>query len=108
MEDESGLSKIEAGLRMIRRQRWLLWGVILLYLPQMWITVKLTHSNRAIGIVFGIWFIFLLKASLQVAFAECPRCGNYYHLKNFNTLYVRKCRHCGLHINADKKSKTSE
>jgi len=96
-------SQYGPGLRALRRQRCLLWGVILLYVPQMWITAQLTHSNRAVGVAFGIWFIFLVKAGLPVAFAPCPRCGNYFHLKNFNTLYVRRCRHCGLHINADRK-----
>ena len=97
-------SRIGPGLRRIRRRRRYLWLVSLAYLPIMLITLKVTHSNRALAAVFVIWIVFLCKAVLPVAFAVCPRCGNYFHMKGFFPLYLRRCLHCGLHINADRKS----
>jgi uncharacterized protein (DUF983 family) len=37
------------------------------------------------------------------AIAKCPQCGNNFHMYNSSLHYPRKCRHCGLHLNADKK-----
>ena len=96
-------SDIGAGLRILRRKRWVLWSVTLAYLPQMWITHKMTHSRVALGVVFSIWFAFLCYAVIPVAFAICPRCGNFFHMKGIMPLYLRKCLHCGLHICADKR-----
>ncbi len=80
-----------------------LWLVIISYVPMMYMTLKWTHSDKALAVVFVIWLVFLIKAVLQTAFAICPRCGNYFHIKNFHPRYLmRRCLHCGLHINADK------
>jgi len=98
------LSEIGPGLARIRRRRRYLWLVSIAYVPIMWITLKWTHSNKALGVVFVIWVVFLCKAVLPVAFVFCPRCGNYFHMKGFMPLYLRRCLHCGLHINADKKT----
>jgi hypothetical protein len=98
------LFKISSGLRRIRRRRWYLWLVSLAYVPIMWITLQWTHSNKALVVVFIIWIVFLCKAVLPVAFVLCPRCGNYFHMKGFFPLYRRRCLHCGLPINADKKT----
>ena len=32
---------------------------------------------------------------------RCPRCGNYFHVNGMMLLYLRRCLHCQLHINAD-------
>ena len=96
--------KIGSGLRRIRRRRLYLWLVSLAYVPIMLLTRELTHSNRALAVVFCIWIVFLCKAVLPVAFVLCPRCGNCFHMKGFFPLYLRRCLHCGLHINADKKT----
>jgi hypothetical protein len=95
---------IGARLRSIRRRRKLLWGVLLLYLPEIWLTLKLTHSNRIVAGVFCIWFISLWNSVMLVAFVRCPRCENYFHIKAFFPVYLRSCRHCGLHLLADKKT----
>jgi hypothetical protein len=95
--------KIGVGLRSIRRRRKLLWGVILLYAPEMWATIEITHSNTVMFVVFCLWFIVLCNATVLTAFARCPRCGNYFHMQGFVVVYLRTCRHCRLHLCADKE-----
>lgn len=94
---------IGSELGKIRSNRMCLWLVIICYVPMIYITYKWNHSDKALAVVFVIWIVFLCKAVLQAAFVVCPRCGNYFHIKNFFPLYLRRCLHCGLHINADKK-----
>jgi hypothetical protein len=90
-------------LGRIRDCRMCLWLVALAYVPMMLMTSKWNHSDTALGAVFVIWLAFLCRAALQVAFAICPRCGNYFHIKTLFPSYLRRrCVHCGLHINADK------
>lgn len=95
-------SQIGAGLRSIRRRRLLLWLVIASYLPEVWITLTLTGSDAAMAAVFALWCLVLWNAVVLVVFSRCPRCGNYFHLKGVLAVYLRSCRHCGLHIFADK------
>ncbi|BEH09455.1 MULTISPECIES: hypothetical protein [Geobacter] len=94
---------IGSGLRSLRRRRCLLWAVILLYVPEIWVTLAWTHSGRAALITFYVWFLFLWNTVILVAFTRCPRCRNYYHIKFAFPLYFRHCRHCGLAIDADKR-----
>ncbi len=91
------------GLSIVRRRRWYLWGVILVYVPAMWLTLRISPTYRAVEIVFGIWFILLFVAATISALARCPRCGNYFHMHGMTLLYLRKCLHCGLHVSADKR-----
>lgn len=92
-------------LGKIRASRMCMWLVGLLYVPMMLMTFKLTHSDKALAVVFVIWIVFLIRAVIQVAFSICPRCGNYFHMKSFFPNYLlRGCVHCGLHINSDKNS----
>lgn len=100
-------TEFEAGLRVIRRRRWYLWGVILVYLPAMWTTLQLTPSRRAVAAVFAVWFVLLLITATVSAIARCPRCGNYFHMHGMTLFYFRTCLHCQLHINADKKCRKS-
>ena len=93
----------EPGLRLIRRRRCYLWGVILVYLPAMWLTLKVSSSHRTAGAVFAVWFILLFVAALVSAVARCPRCGNYFHMHGMTLFYFRRCLHCQLHVNADRK-----
>jgi len=90
-------------LKIIRRRRLLLWGIILVYLPAMWITLQLTQSYHKTAIAFVIWVILLTIIATYAAMARCPACGNYFHMHGATLLYLRKCLHCGLHISADKK-----
>jgi hypothetical protein len=97
-------SVIGAGLRKVRKRRWLLWGVLLVYVPAIWLSLTLTHSDRITAVVFGVWLVALIVAVLFVSTALCPRCGNYFHVYGMTPLYLRRCLHCKLHITADKKS----
>jgi len=93
---------IALGLARIRRRRWFLWSVIILYLPTMWTTQKITRSFNDSLPVFFIWFLVLLLVMAVSAVARCPRCGNYFHVNGITLLYLRKCLHCQLHLTADK------
>lgn len=99
--DAASLTK---GLRLIRRRRWYLWAVILVYMPAMIWTLKLTGSNQAATVVFAVWFVVLFIIALVVAVTRCPRCGNYFHMHGFTLLPLRKCLHCQLPLMADKNT----
>lgn len=92
---------LRTGLRRIRRRRWMLWSVIIVYLPTMWTTQKITGSFRDSIPVFFIWFFILLLATWISAVARCPRCGNYFHLHGITLLYLRRCLHCQLSLKGD-------
>ena len=91
------------GLRIIRSRRWYVWGIIAVYMPAMWVTLKLAPTHLALGMVFAIWFILVWIVVGRSALARCPRCGNYFHMHGMTLLYLRKCLHCQLHLKADKK-----
>jgi len=96
---------IGSELGKIRTARLALWLVTFAYLPMMVLTYRWAHTDTVLGVVFVIWIVFLCRAVLKVAFAICPRCGNYFHIRNFFPSYlISKCVNCGLHINADKNS----
>jgi hypothetical protein len=96
-------AKIGPALRIIRRRRCYLWIVILGYLPAMWVTLKLMPLHKVLGSVFLVWVVLLFIVVLVSAVVRCPRCGNYFHMNGMTLLYLRKCLHCQLHINADRK-----
>ena len=98
------LSKFTLGLSKLRRRRWSLLGVILVYVPFIWLGPRLTNSGGQTGIFFIIWFLFVFVSSLLVATGKCPRCAKLFHIKGLAPLYLRnRCLHCGLHIIAGKK-----
>ena len=97
-------SKFALGLSRLRRRRWFLLGVILVYVPLIWLTPRLANFGLQAGHVFIVWFLFILASSIIVATSKCPRCGNLFHIKALAPLYLRsRCLHCDLHITADKK-----
>jgi hypothetical protein len=98
---ETQVTGLAEGLRRIRRKRWFLWSVFLTYLPAIWVSLKLTGSDRKTAIVFGVWVVLAAVAGGLVAFARCPRCGNYFHMKGLVPVWVRRCLHCELHLKAD-------
>ena len=102
-EKEVDPSVIRAGLSRIRKRRWMLWSVFIIYLPTMWTTQKITRSFNDSLPVFFLWCLILLLVMGFSALAKCPRCGNYFHLNGITLLYLRKCLHCQLHLTADKK-----
>ena len=84
------------------------WGVILIYIPAIWLSLRLTNSDRQTFKVFAVWFLFIIISSLLTATGRCPRCGNFFHVNGFIPLYLRRCLHCGLHITADKKQRKEQ
>ena len=108
--DESAIGDVEdparlrQGLRIIRRRRWYLWSVLIVYLPTMWTTQRITHSFEKALPAFFIWFLVLLAVTAISAVAKCPRCGRYFHVNGMTLLYLRRCLHCQLHVNADKQA----
>jgi hypothetical protein len=104
LSEEPAIDAVEIGpgLRLIRRRRRWLWLVILAYLPAMWLTLKVMPLHKVLGTVFLVWVVLLFIVVLVSAVARCPRCGNYFHMNGMTLLYLRKCLHCQLHVNADK------
>ncbi len=95
-------------LAVIRRRRWYLWALIIVYMPASVLTLQLTQSYKATGLVLLIWLILLCTVVTLTAIAKCPRCGDNFHMRNSTLSYFRKCRHCGLHLCADKTVLPSE
>jgi hypothetical protein len=100
---EEDLSLLSPGLAKIRRRRWCLWALLIIYLPTMWTTQKITHSFNDSLPVFFVWFLLLLVVMGFSAAVRCPRCKNYFHVNGMILLYLRNCLHCQLHVSADKK-----
>lgn len=89
-------------LAKIRRRRWYLWGLIIVYMPVSVGILQLTQSYKATGVMLIFWFILLCIVVTLTAVAKCPGCGNNFHMRDSTLSYFRKCRHCGLHLSADK------
>lgn len=94
--------QLALGLSAVRKRRMCLWGVLIVYLPAMWATQKITHSFSGSMPVFFLWFALLIWAMAYSATARCPRCKNYFHMHGMMLLYLRKCLHCQLPLNADE------
>ena len=94
---------IAPALKKIRKQRLFLWLVILIYLPAMWSALQLTQSYNKTAVAFIAWVLLLTVVATFAALARCPGCGNYFHMHGMTLLFLRKCLHCGLHVNADRK-----
>jgi len=91
-------------LKRTRRRRKYFFGTVLLYIPALLITYRISPTNRAMGTVFGIWVVVLIIVTFLAASSKCPRCGNYFHMHGMTLLFLRKCLHCQLHISSDKIS----
>lgn len=89
-------------LNTTRRRRKYFFATVLIYIPAVLITYKISPTNRAMGTVFGIWVILLITTTFLAALSKCPRCGNYFHMHGMTLLILRKCLHCQLHISTDK------
>ena len=85
-------------LAMIRKRRWFLWALLLVYIPASVTTLQFTQSNKSIGLLFLLWLIALCVSVTLLACCKCPRCGNSFHMRNSGLSFSRKCSHCGLHI----------
>lgn len=93
---------IRAGLSEIRRRRWYVWMVILVYFPSTWLTLDMTQSYRSTGIVFAVWLVFLCTTITLLAVVRCPQCGMNFHMRNATISFARTCRHCGLPLKGER------
>ena len=91
------------GLKRVRQRRWILWGVILGYLPAMMIALESAGGWNTAVKVFIAWIIVLCVAVGIAVVVRCPDCGNCFHTHGPTFFPVRRCVHCGLHLLADKK-----
>ena len=89
-------------LKKTRSRRKYFFGTVLIYIPALLITHQISPTDRAMGTLFGLWVVMLIIFTLLAALSKCPRCGNYFHMNGITLLFLRKCLHCQLHINADK------
>jgi hypothetical protein len=94
---------IQQGLAKVRNRRWILWAVILIYMPCLIVALEMEATGGTLGTLFFIWLVLLCIAVGLATVVRCPRCGNTYHTNGPTFLPVRKCVHCGLAVNADKK-----
>lgn len=96
------LAAIRQGMAKIRKCRWFLWTTIMIYVPGLLLALQMNFSSSALTKLFGAWVLLLCVAVGLATIAKCPRCRNNFHTNGPTFLPVRKCVHCGLHVNADK------
>lgn len=94
---------LRQGLTKIRKRRWILWATLLIYMPAMILALDLGFSGSTMGTLFFAWVGLLCFAVGLATVVKCPRCNNTYHTNGPTFLPVRRCVHCGLAVNADKK-----
>lgn len=97
--------EVRAGLQRLRRRRAFFWAGIIVYIPLIWASLQITGSDRATAWVFGVWLVYVAIAANITAFSKCPNCGYLYHINGVVPMYLRRCLHCGLPLNADKKGR---
>lgn len=88
-------------VRLRRRRRWL-WLALGTYFPAIFLTLRLTGSDKATGITLLAWLGFVGVASGVAGLTRCPRCANYFHMQGLMPVWVRRCLHCGLSLRADR------
>jgi len=101
------VSTFGPGLATIRKRRRFFFATVAIYVPAMWIIHSISPTYRTMGTAIGIWVVILIVTMFWSAVAVCPRCGNFFHVNGMTLLYLRKCLHCQLHVNADKKTETA-
>lgn len=92
-----------AGLKKIRQRRLLLWLVISAYLPAMAIALDSPDYRTWAATVFVSWVVLLIVVVAYACLARCPRCSELFHTHGPTFLPLRRCLHCALHVNADKR-----
>lgn len=102
---KNGEGEFGRGLRSIRRRRRYVWGIIAVYLPVMWGALRVS-SFHAASIAFGVWLLLLCICVFAAALCRCPACGNYFHMHGLTLLFCRRCLHCNLHLNADRRGES--
>lgn len=101
-ERETDPIVISQGLAKVRSRRWILWAVILIYMPGLIIALDMHASGSILGKLFAVWLALLCVAVGLATVVKCPRCDNTYHTNGPTFLPVRRCVHCSLPLRADK------
>jgi hypothetical protein len=91
------------GLDKIRKRRRILWLVIAIYLPAMMIALDSPDYKTRAATVFIVWIVLLIVAVTLACVVRCPRCGECFHTHGPTFLPLRRCLHCALHVNADRR-----
>ena len=91
------------GLKKIRTRRRWLWLLIIVYLPAMKLALDSPDYRFWAGAVFATWLVLLILAVGFTCVLRCPRCGQLFHTHGPTFLPLRRCLHCTLHVNADKR-----
>ena len=99
----TAVPEFSEGLKKIRQRRWLLWIVILAYVPAMMVSLQSTGGWDTVVKAFIVWLVILCVVVGMAVVIRCPDCGNCFHTHGPTFMPVRRCVHCGLHVNADKK-----
>ena len=104
VNDQDSIESVDLseGLAKIRNRRWLMWFVIMAYVPGLLITLEMQASASVMGWLFALWVLLLCIVVALATVAKCPRCNKPFHTNGPTFLPVRKCVHCWLHLNADK------
>ncbi|MFO7577129.1 MAG: hypothetical protein R6W66_05325 [Pelovirga sp.] len=91
------------GLTKIRKRRLVLWMVIVAYVPAMMLALESPNYRTWVTVVFSSWIVLLVIAVAFACIVRCPRCGEQFHTHGPTFLPLRRCLHCALHVNADKR-----
>ena len=110
MEENNPIDPVEyrPDLQKIRKRRWCLWIIIVAYLPAMVVALDSPDYRTWVTIVFATWIVLLIIAVVFACIVRCPRCGECFHTHGPTFLPFRRCLHCSLHINADKRAAEPE
>jgi hypothetical protein len=92
------------GLIKVRSRRWIMWGIIMAYVPGLLIVLEIQATSRVMSWLFGFWVLLLCIVVGMATVVTCPRCNKPFHTNGPTFLPVRCCVHCGLHLKADKIS----
>lgn len=101
-ESDTDPATLRRGLAKVRGRRWILWAIILIYLPGMMTGLYLHASGGTMGKLFAGWVGLLCVAVGMATVVLCPACGKPFHTNGPTFLPVRRCVHCGLPLCADK------
>ena len=93
---------LSRGLAKIRQRRWILWGIIGIYLPGLYLALESGLSGGTLARLFWAWVGLLCVAVGMATVVKCPNCRNSFHTNGPTFLPVRRCLHCGLHLKADR------
>ena len=97
------LQEYSSGLQKIRQRRWMLWLIIVAYVPAMMVSLQSAGGWNTVVKVFFVWLVLLCVVVGMAVVIRCPECGNCFHTHGPTFFPVRRCVHCGLHLLADKK-----